>query len=437
MEITLTNKQDVEATVAVTVPAKDVDAAFDRILADYARRIKVPGFRPGKAPTGMIVGRVGEEALTQDVREALIERAYPEAVKTHELEAVHAHPHGGNPSRGEDFSFELHMDLYPTVTLPDLSGIDVGEPPAPVTDEQVEETVGNLKRQHATLIPVERAATATDVVSIETLDENGEPREEGNAMPVDLESAEAELRDQLVGASIGDKVTLTLSDPSKRQEGDEETPTTELNVRIQDVKEKELPEADDEFAKTLGFDDWASTLDAIRDSLERQAREQADEARRTAFTDDLVDQTDVPLPNALVEQRMRNLLESLVDDLKRQGIGFDDYLAKLEADSKREEFDAELRQNAEKSVKRDLVLEQLLDEHPVEIGDAEFNDAVRYMAAQEGKTVDAFKKDRGDTWLRNYRFLMARDRAVRHVLSELTGEGPDSEPSEDDAEASS
>jgi trigger factor len=76
MEITLTNKQDVEATVAVTVPAKDVDAAFDRILADYGRRIKVPGFRPGKAPTSMIVGRVGEEALTQDVREALIERAY-------------------------------------------------------------------------------------------------------------------------------------------------------------------------------------------------------------------------------------------------------------------------------------------------------------------------------------------------------------------------
>jgi len=98
METTLKNKQDVEATVAVTVPAKDVDAAFERVLSDYARRIKVPGFRPGKAPKGMIIKRVGEEALTQDVREALIERAYPEAVKTHDLAAVHAHAHGDDPS---------------------------------------------------------------------------------------------------------------------------------------------------------------------------------------------------------------------------------------------------------------------------------------------------------------------------------------------------
>lgn len=437
METTLKNKQDVEATVAVTVPAKDVDAAFERVLSDYARRIKVPGFRPGKAPKGMIIKRVGEEALTQDVREALIERAYPEAVKTHDLAAVHAHAHGDDPARGEDFAFELHMDLYPTITLPDLSGVNLGDPPEPVSDAQVEETVGNLQRQHATLVPVERPAEATDVVSIETLDEDGNPREQGNAMPVDLESAEAELRDQMVGASMGDTATLTLSDPSKKEEGDDTTPTTELRVRVQDVKEKELPAADDEFAKTLGFDDWASTLDAIRDSLERQAQEQADEARRTAFTDDLVEQTDVPLPNALVEQRMRSLLESLVDDLGRQGIGFDDYIAKLEADGKREEFDAELRQNAEKSVKRDLVLEQLLEEHPVEISDAEFNDAVRYMAAQEGKNADAFKKDRGDTWLRNYRFLMARDRAVRNVLAELTGGEPDADDAAGEQDTSS
>src|SRR5690625_2560006 len=105
MEARHKDKQAVEATVEVTVPASDVDAAFDRVLSQLSRSVRVPGFRPGKAPRGILIKRIGEESLQNEVREELIDKTYPDAIGQLELAPIHAHVHGGMPEQGKDFTF--------------------------------------------------------------------------------------------------------------------------------------------------------------------------------------------------------------------------------------------------------------------------------------------------------------------------------------------
>jgi len=426
METTLKDKQAVKATVEVTAEPTEVDAAFDKVLSAYARQVRVPGFRPGKAPRGVLVKRIGEEALAEEVREALIDDLYPQAIREHDLTAIHAHAHGGNPSQGEAFRFELHVDLYPDFDLPELSEIVLDTEPEPIGEEQVQETVENLRREHATQVPVDRPAEAGDLVLIETVGADDAPSEEGSVMPVDLETVGEELAEQLVGRGIGDVVELQLDDPSKSGDEAERAPTT-MRVRISDVKTKEKPDADDEFAKTLGFEAWDEVVTAIRGSLAGQAKERADEERREELVEKLMEHTEVELPPYLVNRRKMQLLENLARDLQRQGMQMDAYLQKLDEDGKREEFDAELQESAERGVKRDLVLEKLLEVRPVEVNEDEFRDAVRYLAAREGMDAEALRRERGEEWLRNYHFLLMRDKALRLVADELASDGGNGE----------
>lgn len=422
METTLKDKQSVKATIEVVADPAEVDAAFDKVLSVYARQVRVPGFRPGKAPRGVLVKRIGEEALAEEVRETLIDDGYPQAIREHDLTAIHAHAHGGNPSQGEPFAFELHLDLYPDFELPELAEIVLDTEPESIGEEQVQETVENLRREHATQVPVDRAAEPGDLVLIETVGADDEPTEEGSVMPVDLETVGDALAEQLVGHAIGAVVELQLDDPSASGDEDAPAPTT-MRVRISDVKEKEKPDPDDEFAKTLGFDAWNDVEVAIRTSLAGQAKERADEERREELVEKLMEHTEVELPSYLVNRRKMQLLENLARDLQRQGMQMDAYLKKLEEDGKREEFDSELQESAERGVKRDLVLEKLLEIRPVEVGEEEFRDAVRYLAAREGTDADALRRDRGEEWLRNYRFLLMRDKALRTVVDELSSDG--------------
>ena len=421
METTLKDRQAVKATVEVRASAGEVDAAFDRVLREYARQVRVPGFRPGKAPRGVLVRRIGEEALGQEVRESLVDQGYPQAVRDHDLAPLHAHAHGDAPTAGEPFTFEVHVDLYPEFELPEISEIVIDTEAEPISDAQVDETVENLRREHATLVPVERPAEATDQVLIETVDEEGEPREEGSVMPVDMETVGDALAEQLLGHGIGDVVDLTLDDRARTAE-DGTPATTTMRVRIADVKEKEKPEPDDEFAKTLGFDDWSAVRDAIRESLENQSKERAGEEQREEFVEKLMEGTEVQLPEILVNRRKMQLLENLTNDLKRQGIDMDAYLANLDEEGKREEFEGELQESAEKGVKRDLVLEKLLEMRGAEVSDEEFEETLRYVAAREGTDPASFRRDRGEEWLRNYRFLLMRDKALRAAVAERLGE---------------
>ncbi len=443
MQTKLIDKQAASAKFEVTVPAQDVDKTFGAILTSVARQVKVPGFRPGKAPKAVLVQRVGQDALNQEVRDALVETNYPKAVKELELTPVHAHFHADEPSEGSDYTFEVEVDLYPEFTLPDLGEIIIDTAAPPLTADMVAEAVKDLQRENATLVPVDRAVEPGDYVLVETLRDGVES---GSVLPIDLERVDAAFAQQLLGKAMGDVVELSLTSGSDDEdeydeEDDQDDADTgesgteeeiaasaaaaelpKLTVLVKDVKEKEKPEADDELAKTLGFETWPEVEAKIRENLQRELENEAFQAQREEFVDKLIQETTLELPKSLVNRRKATLLNNLAQELQQNGVGLEAYLANLDGTDKRTEFDAELQQAAELGVKRDMVLERLLENRGTTLSAKEFDDAVRYMASRENQDVSRFRREAGEEWLENYRFALTRDKAVRETVRELLGQ---------------
>ncbi|ADI13730.1 trigger factor [Truepera radiovictrix] len=455
MQTQMLEKDAHRAKFKVSVPAEAVTDTYERVLRELARQVRVPGFRPGKAPRGVIEARVGKDAVAQEVRDALVRLHLPQAVRELSLTPIAQRVHAHEPVEGEAYSFEVDVELYPEVTLPELSEIVIDTEKPPLTEEMVQEAIENLQRQHATLIPVERPAEAGDHLVLELAG-----GEEGSTLPVDLDAVSPAFAEQLYGKAIGDEVEVTLDQPDENEAGEDAeleaaraadtseepaavdaetdantgagsnegaaTPPT-LRVVIKDIKAKELPERGDEFAQTLGFATWAEVEARVRESLAAQLEQEAFSAQREEFTEKLTLESNPHVPQSLKERRKAVLLQNLARDLEGRGLSMQAYLEKLDQEEKRAEFEAELEEAAENAVKRDLVLEKLLETRGTRLSDAEFEAALAFMAQQQGSTPAKLRQELGEQGLANYRFLLTRDKAVRESLRELLGADADAE----------
>jgi trigger factor len=471
MQARIVNQQAVEATIEVMIPAREVNATFDKMVQSIARQVRVPGFRPGKAPRNIIIQQIGEDALRQEVRDNLVEQNYPKAIKELNLTAINAHLHDlKEPKENEDFAFEVHVDLYPEFKLPNYKDIVIDTPKQEMSDDMLQDAIDNLQREYATLIPVERAVEDNDYVVLEM---GGE----GSRLPIDLERAGEQIRSQLVGKAMGEELELDLvgpqeepdeldkledamaeamdaldeaateadamtaevehvhaeapveeaseddsSEPDDTDEDENANNPLKIKVKIADIKTKEKPAADDEFAKTLGMESWAQVEERLRQNIQGDLANKTFDAQRSEFIDKLMEETNVDLPKYLIDRRKHMLVHDLEHELEHNKMTLDEYYKQLDEKGEREKFEAELQESAETRVKRDLVLEQLLEERGTKVSNAEFESALNFMASREGKNARTFKKDMGDTWLENYRFLLTRDKAVREVVRELIGE---------------
>ena len=455
MQTQILTKDDNHAKIKVEVPAGEVSKAYQQVINNISRQLRVPGFRPGKAPRGVVETRVGKDAIAQEVRDALVQTYFPQAVRELELTPVAQHLHAHEPEDGQDYSFEAELELYPDFELPDLSQIVFDTEPQALTDELVQENIEALRTQHATLIPVERAAEPGDYLLVETL---GAESEEGSSIPVDLENVSPELAEQFIGHAIGDEIELTLDDNTPEEMVDEHgedavaelaetlddeqagadepeaqatTEPTTLRVVLRDVKMKERPDADDEFAKTLGADTWAEIETQVRRNLTLQLEQDALTEQQEEFTEKLVVSTDVNVPESLKTRRKSNMLQNLTRDLERQNLTLQGYLESLDAEEgKREEFDRDLDEAAREAVKRDLVLERLLEQRGTQLTSEEFDAALAYTAQRQNSTPQALRQEIGDDGLSNYRFLLTRDKAVRETVRELLAASGDAAPQE-------
>jgi len=440
MEARITDRQDTSATLEVTIPADVVDATFERVLGALARQVRVPGFRPGKAPRGVLIQKIGADALAEEVREAIVDEHYPKAVRELDLTPIHAHTHADPPVAGAAFTFVVHADLYPEFALPDVDAISIDTAGEPIGDADVDATVARLREDHATLVPMERPIEPGDVVFAESQGEGGQ------LMPIDLERTEEHLVAQLLGKAVGDELVLDLGedpaaqapsapadesvDPPAEEPADGGTagegdaapaPRRSLTVKVADVKAKERPDADDAFAATLGFGSWAEVETEIRRGLGVERERETFRAQRDELVEKLLGGTEVPLPGSLVRRRQGHLLEDLAGDLKRRGLTMEQYLERVEQRGERESFENELREAAERSVKRDLVLERLVEARGTAVDDVELDAAIRHAALRERKDPERFKRDQGPDWVENFRFLLARDKTLDQIVGEKVG----------------
>ncbi len=385
MKSTVEKLSPTRVRINVEVPFTELQPDFERAYKQLAQQVRLPGFRPGKAPAKLLEARVGRSAvLDQVVNEALPAR-YSEAVTANELSPI------GQPDidvtkieDGEHLLFTAEVDVRPDIKLPDLAKLKISVDPIEVTDEEVDAELESLRARFGTLKGVERAAKDGDFVSIDlSATVNGEDLPEGRTEGLSHEVGSGQLIEGLdkaiIGLSEGESATFT----TKLVAGDHAGEDAEVTVTLKSVKERELPEADDEFA---GMASEFDTIGALRENLTEQVRRvkrihQAETIRDNAL-EKLLELTEVPLPEAIVQSQVDAALHNAIHGLDHD----EDKLAEaLEAEgSSREKFDADNREAAEKAVKTQLLMDAIADELDIQVGQNDLTERVVLMSRQYG-----------------------------------------------------
>jgi len=377
--------------LAIEVPFDELAPNLNKAYREIGSQVVIPGFRKGKVPTQVIDQRVGRGAVLQEAVDEAIPQQIFAAVQEHDVKLL------GRPevdiqefADGQPLKFTAEVDVRPEVELPDLTTIAVEVDPIVIDDSEIESQVDAQRQRFATLKTVERAAQDGDFVQIDlsaTVDE--EEVEGGQASNISHEVGSGQLLpgldETLVGLSAGDETTFT----TQLVGGDHAGKDADVKVVVRTVKEKELPELDDEFA---GLASEFDTLEELRGNLrERLTRvkkvEQLYAARDKALTE-IVKVAAVPAPEGVVRDEVNQRKQSMSEELERVGASLAEY---LEAEEKTEEqVDTELAEAATEGVKIQLVLDALADKNEIQVTDDEFGQEIVHRAQRAGMAPQAY-----------------------------------------------
>ncbi len=385
MKSTVEKLSPTRVRINVEVPFTELQADFDRAYKQLAKQVRLPGFRPGKAPAKLLEARVGRGAVLEQVVNDALPARYSEAVTTTELRPL------GQPDievtrleDGEELVFTAEVDVRPDIDLPELSTLTISVDPVEVADDEVEAELQALRARFGTLKGVERPAETGDFVSIDlSAVVNGEDIPDGRAEGLSHEIGSGQLIEGLdeaiVGLSDGESATFTTKLVAGEHAGEE----AEVTVTVKSIKERELPEADDEFAQLASEFD---TLAELRENLTEQVRRvkrihQAEKIRDTAL-ETLLELVEVPLPEAIVAAQVDSALHNAIHPLDHDEAKFAEA---LEAEgSSREKFDTENREAAEKAVKTQLLMDAIADELDIQVGQNDLTERLVLMSRQYG-----------------------------------------------------
>jgi trigger factor len=404
-----------KVTFKVVVPAEEVKQAFTGVYNALARQVRVPGFRPGKAPKSVLEKRVGTDYVINEVREYLVEQAYPKAVRELELVPVAANVTPGEIQEGQPFEFTVDAENYPVVTLPEWASFSLEAAQTTVSDDDVSRALEDIRQRQAAYEGVERAAEGEDLLTVEVL----EGEDQGRTTPVYLERAVAPIREALLGKSAGDEVSVPLEAAPEAAEGEEAPAPRTLRVRVVDVKAKVLPELNDEFAKALNLESLEEVRTAIRNDLEARAAQEALSNRKEEFVTKLAEGATIDIPQALIERRRHAMEHDIEHDLERQGMKLKDYRTYLEGEGKLAEFEDDLTKSATTRVRRDLALEQLSESLGTKLTDEEWKSALESYARSNRVNVAKLREMLGQDGVENFRVVVTRDKALEEALGRL------------------
>lgn len=368
----------------VEVPFDELKPEFDRAYRKIAQQVRIPGFRPGRAPARILEARLGRGVVLEEVVNAAVPAKYSEAVTAAEAVSPIGRPdiNVTEIADGDHLAFTAEVDVRPEITLPDLSGIAVTVDDVEVDEAAVTEQLDNLRARFGTLTGVDRPAADGDFVLLDlsaTVD--GQPVEEAATSGFSYQVGQGGLiegLDEAVrGLAAGESTTFT----SRLVAGEHADQDAEVTATVTAVKERELPEADDEFAQLASEFDTLDELTAdLRTRLGQVKRMEQVAQARDEVLDALVDATEVPLPESVVEAEVESRAHDAVHAFDHDDARFAEFLSGQ--GKTREEFDADVRSEAERNVRTRLVLDALADEREVAVSEQELTERIVYQAQQ-------------------------------------------------------
>ena len=378
----------------VEVPPDALDKSLAAAYKRWANDIKVPGFRKGKVPRQLIDSRVGPDVIREEALRDALPDFYLEALRAEDLEAI-APPEIEvvDFTEGAPIVFEAVVDIRPEITLPDPTSLTVTAPSSEVTDADIDEQLERLRDRFAELETVGRDARRGDFVLIDLKGYQHDELVEGASAPdflyeVGSRNGPPKLDDELEGNRPGailkfmDSVHIHTDDEPEHDHSHMEE--ISFTVLVKEVKAKKLPTLDDGFAKTVGEFDTLDALKAdLRERLGEVKKNVAEEELRVGVLTALVEASDLEAPEKLVEEEFKHRMEHFERDLSQAGLTIDAYGTRVELTEL--EIRRDIRAQAGRSVKAELLLEEIARQQSVEVTDEDLGREIAILAARAQK----------------------------------------------------
>lgn len=392
MKSAVENLNPTRVRLTVEVPFEELKASLDAAYKKINQQIQVPGFRKGKVPSRVIDQRFGRGAVLEEAVNDALPKLYQSAVEEGELNPL------GQPEvditelkDNELLTFTAEVDIRPELEIPDYTGIEVEVEAAEVDDEAVDEAVEQLRERFATTNVVERAAAEGDVVKVDLEAKvDGEVLDDGVAEGIDYTIGSGELLEGIDEAVKGLSADESATFTSELKGGSAAGKAAEVSVKVNTVSSRELPELDDDFAQLASEFDTIEELRAdSRKRLEQAKKyEQATKAQENVL-EKLIELTEVPIPEKLLEDEIQTRKHNLVNhQLGQMGMDLATYLQMQ--DKSEEDFDAELREQAEKGIRTQFILDELVSKEKLNVNQEELTEHLMRRAQSSGMSPDQF-----------------------------------------------
>lgn len=409
------DKNTVKFTMEFT--AEEFEQAQIKVYQEAKNQFEIPGFRKGKAPRSIIEKHYGEGVFFEDAIDALFRQFYGDALADLDLEVIDSPAaEFSKIAKGEGFTVTITVECFPIVEVKDYKGVEVEKVVQEVKDEDVENELKAVQKRNARMILVERPAKEGDTVLFDYAGFVGDEQFEGGT----AERQELVLgsgmfipgfEEQLIGTTPGEKVDVKVTFPEEYHAEELAGKEAVFHCLVHEIKEEQLPELDDEFAKDVSeYDTLEELKNANRERLEAYAKTSAENQMKDAAILKVVEANDVEIPRAMVEDEIDRMIGELNQQLRYQGITIDKYLeftGKSMAD-----FREEVRPEAEKAVKTRIILMGIVEAEKIEVSAEEMEKELELMAAQYQMTADKIKEMIG---VENLTFLQ-KDLQVRKAI---------------------
>ena len=388
-------KDGVKREISVEIPADEVARETETIIQKYQKVARLPGFRTGHVPASIIKQRFKED-LKSDVVEALVPRYFRKEADRLGLypvsqpQVTDLHIHDGEPLR-----FKATFEVLPEIVVEGYKELRAEHPEIVVKDEEVEDALNNVREQHATFTSVEGRALAEGDFAQSSMD--GKPKEDdGTAQPVHMDEVLIEIggkntvpefTENLRGANAGDEKEFEVSYPEDTNDKRLAGKTFVYTVKIQAIKQKALPELNDDFAKELGeFTSLDQVRKQIRENMHAERKHDAERGAKDKLVTELVKRNDFEVPESLIKRQIDLRLERGLRALAAQGMKMED-LKKMDLPRLR----AGQRDQSVQDVKSSLLLERIADLEKIETGEEELNHEIEALAQQSKQTPEAIR----------------------------------------------
>jgi len=376
--------------LTVELPSTELEQEIDTLAREYARTAKVPGFRPGKVPLSIIRQRYGND-LRQDATHKIIERSWKQAIEEHHLNPL-AQPSIKDLENKQEqpLKFTLTFEVMPDLEVKDYKEVPVTQPSTDVTDEKLTQGLETLREQNAQFIPVDEGEAVDGHILTTTVDgqfdgDENTTHEENITLVLGHPQTNEEFTKNLLGSRQGETRTFEVEYPEDYHRKDFAGKKVHYTILVKEIKEKQLPELNDDFAKDIGQENLEALRDKVRNDLVTQATQNAEKGAREAVLKTIIENQPVEVPDCLVQQELESNINRMATRLAMQGVD----LQKTNIDWKK--IFEEERPNAENTVRQSIFLDAIARQESIEISDDEFHSELEKIAQGSDKSEAALK----------------------------------------------